>query len=467
VAKKSTKRKVIVHLNTGDDIKNESIYLTVTGTSAEMGDDGSVGRGNRCNGLITPNRPMSMEATSGKNPINHIGKIYNLLSTQIATECVAQVEGIEEMYIRLLSQIGQPIDRPLVASVQVLPMSGVRMQKIQGEIEGIVDQSLENVTDITERVIRGELKTFRIPMAKQEKNGRKNRTPPSFSAIVRLAIPNKGRIAAPIMDLIEKSGLHVPEFGERRLITKTLDPHVEILFARPVDIPEYVATGAADIGITGRDMVVERESEVDDLLDLESGKAKLVLAVHEDSPVTSVQQLEGLKVATEFPVITREYFAKNKVNINVVLVGGACEATPHLGIADAIIDLSSSGTTLKTNRLRVIDVVMETSTHLIANKESLRTKKGKIDEIHLALESVIRARGQCYLMMNVRRSSLEAVQRLLPGLSGPTVMEVASSENLVAVHAVVNEERVYSLINSLKRAGAKDILVMAIQRMIS
>jgi ATP phosphoribosyltransferase len=303
-------------------------------------------------------------------------------------------------------------------------------------------------------------------MAKQVKTGRKKSNPSSFSAIVRLAIPNKGRIAAPIMDLVEKSGLHLPEIGERRLITKTLDPCVEILFARPVDIPEYVATGAADIGITGQDMVVERESDVEDLLDLQSGKAKLVLAVHEDSPVTSVQQLAGMKVATEFPVITKEYFAKNNVNINVVLVGGACEATPQLGIADAIVDLSSSGTTLKTNRLRIIDEVMETSTHLIANKESLRTKKGKIDEIHLALESVIRARGQCYLMMNVKRSSLDAVKRVLPGLSGPTVMDVASSENLVAVHAVVNEERVYSLINSLKRAGAKDILVMAIQRMI-
>src|SRR5512136_3079017 len=154
VAKKSTKRKVVVHLNTGDNIKNESIYLTVTGTSAEMGDDGSVGRGNRCNGLITPNRPMSMEATSGKNPINHVGKIYNLLSTQIANDCVEQVEGIEEMYVRLLSQIGQPIDRPLMASVQVLPVSGVKMQKIKDEIEGIVDHWLENVTDITERVIR-------------------------------------------------------------------------------------------------------------------------------------------------------------------------------------------------------------------------------------------------------------------------------------------------------------------------
>jgi ATP phosphoribosyltransferase len=303
-------------------------------------------------------------------------------------------------------------------------------------------------------------------MAKQVKSGQKKSNTSSFFTVVRLAIPNKGRIAAPIMDLVEKSGLHLPEIGERRLITKTLDPHVEILFARPVDIPEYVATGAADLGITGHDMVIERESDVEDLLDLPFGKAKLVLAVHEDSVITSVKQLEGMKVATEFPVITRAYFKKHNVNVNVVLVGGACEATPHLGIADAIIDLSSSGTTLKTNRLRVIDEVMETSTHLIANKESLRTKKEKIDEIHLALESVIRARGQCYLMMNVKRSSLEAVKRVLPGLSGPTVMDVASSENLVAVHAVVNEERVYSLINSLKRAGAKDILVMAIQRMI-
>ena len=304
-------------------------------------------------------------------------------------------------------------------------------------------------------------------MAKTPKPRNNTRNPTPFSDIVRLAIPNKGRISAPIMDLVEKSGLHLAESGtERRLITRTLDPHVEILFARPVDIPEYVATGAADLGITGHDMVIERESDVEELLDLASGRAKLVLAVHEDSPITSVKELAGKKIATEFPVITRAYFAKHKVKVNVVLVGGACEATPHLGIADAIVDLSSSGTTLKTNRLRVLDEVLTTSTLLIANHESLRTKREKIDEIHLALESVIRARGQCYLMMNVRRASLDTVKRVLPGLSGPTVMDVASSEGLVAVHAVVNEERVYTLINQLRRAGAKDILVMAIQRMI-
>ncbi len=303
-------------------------------------------------------------------------------------------------------------------------------------------------------------------MAKPAKTPKKSSGTPSFSEVVRLAIPNKGRIAAPITELVEKSGLHLAETGERRLITKTLDPHVEILFARPVDIPEYVATGAADLGITGHDMVVERESDVEELLDLQFGKAKLVLAVHEDSGITEVKQLAGKKVATEFPVITRSFFARHKVKVEIVQVGGACEATPQLGIADAIIDLSSSGTTLKTNRLRVLEDVLTTSTHLIANRKSLKSKKDKIEEIHLALESVIRAKGQCYLMMNVKRTSLETVKKVLPGLSGPTVMDVASSEGLVAVHAVVSEERVYTLINQLRRAGAKDILVMAIQRMI-
>jgi S-adenosylmethionine synthetase len=160
VAKKSTARKVVIHVNTADDIKKESVFLTVTGTSAEMGDDGSVGRGNRCNGLITPNRPMSMEATSGKNPINHIGKIYNLLSTMIARECVEKVDGIDEMYVRLLSQIGKPIDRPLVASVQVLPKKGFTLKDINSEIGEIVNENLANVTCITEKVICGELDTF-------------------------------------------------------------------------------------------------------------------------------------------------------------------------------------------------------------------------------------------------------------------------------------------------------------------
>ncbi|CVK32376.1 methionine adenosyltransferase [Methanoculleus bourgensis] len=160
VAKQFTNRKVNVAINTADDLESASVFLTVSGTSAEMGDDGSVGRGNRANGLITPNRPMSMEATSGKNPVNHIGKIYNLLATRIAQDCVAEVDGIEEMYVRILSQIGYPVDQPHVASAQVLTKPGTTIKSIKPDIEGIIDGWLEKTTTITEKVIKGELSTF-------------------------------------------------------------------------------------------------------------------------------------------------------------------------------------------------------------------------------------------------------------------------------------------------------------------
>ncbi|MFP8958680.1 methionine adenosyltransferase [Natrialbaceae archaeon A-CW3] len=160
VAAEYTDRDVSVYVNTADDIESGSIYLTVTGTSAEQGDDGSVGRGNRANGLITPNRSMSMEATSGKNPVNHIGKIYNLLSTDIAESVVNEVDGIRDLRVRLLSQIGRPIDEPHVADVHVVTEEGVVLEDVRADVEAIVDDGLANVTDITQRVIDGELDTF-------------------------------------------------------------------------------------------------------------------------------------------------------------------------------------------------------------------------------------------------------------------------------------------------------------------
>jgi S-adenosylmethionine synthetase len=160
LASKYTNRSVNVFVNTADDISKESVFLTVTGTSAEMGDDGSVGRGNRSNGLITPNRPMSMEATSGKNPINHIGKIYNLLSTQIARKIATDIDGIDDVYVKLLSQIGHPIDQPLAASVQICVKNGVKFDSMRKEAEGIVDEWLSNTKKITEMVSKGELDTF-------------------------------------------------------------------------------------------------------------------------------------------------------------------------------------------------------------------------------------------------------------------------------------------------------------------
>jgi S-adenosylmethionine synthetase len=155
-----TDRDVTVHVNTADDYDEGSIYLTTTGTSAEQGDDGSVGRGNRANGLITPNRPMSMEATSGKNPVNHIGKIYNLLSTEIAKSVVDDVDGIEQLQIRLLSQIGSPIDEPHVADAELVTEDDVTVADIEDEVEAAIDDELADVTSVTRRVIDGELSTF-------------------------------------------------------------------------------------------------------------------------------------------------------------------------------------------------------------------------------------------------------------------------------------------------------------------
>jgi S-adenosylmethionine synthetase len=160
LAAEYTDREVAIHVNTADDYEEGSVYLTTSGTSAEMGDDGSVGRGNRANGLITPNRSMSMEATSGKNPVNHIGKIYNLLSTEIAQAIVGEVDGIREARIRLLSQIGQPIDRPHVADVSLVTGDGVSVADVGESVEAVVDRELADVTDVTRRVIDGELTTF-------------------------------------------------------------------------------------------------------------------------------------------------------------------------------------------------------------------------------------------------------------------------------------------------------------------
>ncbi|HHY00449.1 MAG TPA: methionine adenosyltransferase [Methanothermobacter sp.] len=158
-----TNREVSTYINTGDNSESETeegYYLTVTGTSAEMGDDGSVGRGNRANGLITPNRPMSMEATSGKNPINHVGKIYNLLSNEMASAIVKEVEGVNQVHMMILSQIGSPIDKPRAASAQLILEKGYEMSKVKNEVQGVMDSWLADINKITEMLIQGKLRTF-------------------------------------------------------------------------------------------------------------------------------------------------------------------------------------------------------------------------------------------------------------------------------------------------------------------
>ena len=160
LASEYTEKQVDVFVNTADDYDRGSVYLTVTGTSAENGDDGSVGRGNRCNGIITPGRPMSMEATSGKNPINHVGKIYNILANLIARDCVEAVEGIQEVYVRILSQIGKPIDEPKALSIQIIPKRGYDIEKMEPKVRTVAEEWLADISKVTDMVINGEVSTF-------------------------------------------------------------------------------------------------------------------------------------------------------------------------------------------------------------------------------------------------------------------------------------------------------------------
>lgn len=163
IASQVTDREIEVFVNTADNDNSkgeEGYYLTVTGTSAEMGDDGSVGRGNRANGLITPNRPMSMEATSGKNPINHVGKIYNILSNEMANDIANNVEGIKQINIMILSQIGKPIDQPKAATSQIILEDGYKMDDVSKKVASVMDSWLENISTITENVVKGKARTF-------------------------------------------------------------------------------------------------------------------------------------------------------------------------------------------------------------------------------------------------------------------------------------------------------------------
>jgi len=283
--------------------------------------------------------------------------------------------------------------------------------------------------------------------------------------MIRIAIPNKGRLHDPTVNLFKEAGLPVLEGSKRKLFAKTNDPEITFLLARAADIPEYIQDGAADVGVTGLDLIAETEANVEVMLDLQFGGADLVLAVPDESHINSAEGLEGMRVATEFPHITTKYFENMCINIDVIKVSGACEMTPHVGIADAIVDISSSGTTLMMNHLKKIEEVFSSSVYLIANRDTMDNNE-KVHHIRTAMESVLHAKGKRYLMMNVPSDKLDMVKDILPGLAGPTVMKVESKTDTSAVHAVIDNNDVFKTVNRLKQAGASDILVVPIERMM-
>ncbi|MGH7560325.1 MAG: ATP phosphoribosyltransferase [Gemmatimonadales bacterium] len=288
--------------------------------------------------------------------------------------------------------------------------------------------------------------------------------------MLRIALPNRGRLADDTRGLLADAGLEVRSRGDRAL-TASLGGVFEALLVRPQDIPEFVADGAADVGITGWDLVCESGRPLESLLDLGFGRCRLVVAAREERGLESVDQLaDGERVATVFPRLTKAWFHDRKRSIELVPVSGAVEVAPHLGIADVIVDLTETGSTLRVNGLREVATVLESTARLICARRNGTPnveRDAAIDELVTALQSVLAARGRRYLMANVPRARLEEVKRLLPGISGPTVVDVLDGGEVVAVHAVCPAEGLFRTIKELKRLGGTGILVTRIERLLA
>jgi ATP phosphoribosyltransferase len=291
--------------------------------------------------------------------------------------------------------------------------------------------------------------------------------------MLRIALPNKGRLSEDTRELFNDAGLEVRSSGERAL-TASLGGEFEAIFVRAQDIPEFVADGAADVGVTGWDLVNESGRPLTSHLDLGFGRCRLVVAAREEAGIRSLDDIgrDGtlVRVATVFPNITRRFFEDRGRPVTVVPVSGAAEIAPHLGIADVVVDLTSTGSTLRVNGLREVETVMQSSAHLITAEGGPRggdaSRRQELDDLVTALASVIRARGQRYLMANVPRAALDAVRAVLPGLNGPTIIDIADSGKFVAVHAVVSAATIYRTISQLRALGGEGILVTRIERLV-
>ena len=285
--------------------------------------------------------------------------------------------------------------------------------------------------------------------------------------MVRIAVPNKGRLNQSAIRLMNKIGFPMPDASNRTLLAEFGKGRYQILLARAQDIPEFVEMGAADLGITGLDLVKETSRKVETLVELDFGKCRLVVAVPEESAIESVDEVkDGCTVATCFPNLTKEYFTKMGKRVELAEVSGATEVAPQIGLADKITDLTETGSTLKLNHLKEIGVILESKAVVIGNAASVAKKKERIEELTDAIKSVMNASNKRYLMANVPKSSLESLNTLLPGVSGPTVMNIYGRDDMVAIHAVTNEDEINAVITVLKGIGATGILVVPIERMV-
>jgi len=284
---------------------------------------------------------------------------------------------------------------------------------------------------------------------------------------LRLAVPNKGRLSERSVQILKQAGLEIEDSDDRKLFATVKKRDFAVMFVRASDIVNFVSKGAVDVGITGKDLVLEAGLDVKTVYDLSFGHCRLSVAAPESSGIESVEDIkDGSVVATSFPNLTKKYFAKAGKKIEVTTISGAAEVTPHIGVADLIVDLVSSGSTLKVNHLKEVAVIAKSNAVVIVNEDSYKKKRDEIDELVAAIESVENAANRKYLMADVPTKSLDAVRKYFPGIAGPTVMNIAGRDDVVAVHVVIDKDKAYDAITRLKKLGATGILIVPIDRMV-
>ncbi|KSW12655.1 ATP phosphoribosyltransferase [Pyrodictium occultum] len=286
---------------------------------------------------------------------------------------------------------------------------------------------------------------------------------------MRIAVPSKGRLREPVLRLLEAAGIE-PQYSPdsaRALIVPTNWEDVTLVYVRPEDIPAVVSAGGAELGVTGLDYIAEHGGEGLEVVEgLGIGRARLVVAVPDEAPVERVEDLpDGVRVATKFVNIARRFFEESGVRARIVRITGSAEAMPRLGVADAILDVSSTGTTLRLHRLRVIAEVMKTEAKLIRGHH-VDPGDPVVEAVVEALRSVVRARGYKLVLMNVPVEALERVLEALPSMSGPTLARVEGPRPMMEVVTVVPEDRLARVLVEARRRGARDILVLSVDRVI-
>ena len=282
--------------------------------------------------------------------------------------------------------------------------------------------------------------------------------------LLRIAVQAKGRLFEETMALLEESDIKLST-TKRPLLVQSSNFPVEVLFLRDDDIPQSVATGVADLGIVGENEFVEKGEDAEVIKRLGFSKCRLSLAMPKDVDYPGVEWFNGKKIATSYPVILENYMKTKGVNAEVHVITGSVEVAPGIGLADAIFDIVSSGSTLVSNRLKEVEVVMKSEALLIGNKNMCDEKKEILNELLFRMNAVKTAEDKKYVLMNAPKDKLEEIVAVLPGMKSPTVMPLAQ-EGWCSVHTVLDEKRFWEIIGKLKALGAEGILVLPIEKMI-